>query len=105
MENITNYSNFELNESTIEIDDSNDGVYVLTLHDIHNIVNKFTDSEIDENTILEELEDYKFVKVEDAEITEVDNEDDISWVNDEVEEIDELSSDDENPFFIKKFEK
>jgi len=91
MEKITKYSDYKVNESTIEIEDSEEGVYVLTIHDIHNIVNKFTNEEITEAMILEELQDYKFVKVDNPEITPV-------------EEIDELSSDDENPSFIKKFE-
>jgi len=99
MENITKYSDYNINESTIEIEDSKEGVYILTLHDIHNIVNNFTDTEIDENTILEELEDYQFVKVEDTEIKEI--EDNLSSDNDNIEEI---SSDDEDPTFIKKFE-
>lgn len=94
MEEITKYSDYKVNESTIEIEDSEEGVYVLTIHDIHNIVNQFTDEDITEAMILEELQDYKFVKVEDPEITPIQN----------VEEIDELSSDDENPSFIKKFE-
>lgn len=93
MEKITNYSNYNINESIIEIDDTEEGVYVLTIHDIHNIVNQFTDDDITEAMILEELQDYKFVKIEDPEIKST-----------EVEEIDELSSDDENPSFIKKFE-
>ena len=91
MEKITKYSNYNINESTIEIEDTEEGVYILTIHDIHNIVNQFTDDEITEAMILEELQDYKFVKVDNPEITPV-------------EEIDELSSDDENPSFIKKFE-
>ena len=91
MENIVKYSDYKLNESTIEIEDSEEGVYVLTLHDIHNIVNSFTDTEVDEDSILEELQDYKCVKMDDPKITKV-------------EDIDELSSDDEEPTFIKKFE-
>jgi hypothetical protein len=91
MENIIKYSDYKINESTIEIEDSDEGVYVLTLHDIHNIVNSFTDTEINEDAILEELQDYKCVKMDDPKITKV-------------EDIDELSSDDEEPTFIKKFE-
>jgi len=90
MENITKYSDYKINESTIEIEDSEDGVYVLTLHDIHNIVNSFTDTEVDDDTILEELQDYKCVKMDDPKITKV-------------EDIDELSIN-EDPTFIKKFE-
>ena len=90
MEKITKYSNYNINESTIEIEDSEDGVYVLTLHDIHNIVNSFTDTEVDDDTILEELQDYKCVKMDDPKITKV-------------EDIDELSIN-EDPTFIKKFE-
>ena len=97
MENIEKYSTF--NEAMIEIEDSEEGVYVLTLHDIHNIVNQFTDTEIPEEAILEELQDYKFVKIEDPEITEVQPVEDKA-----IEPIEELSSDDENPLFIKKFE-
>ena len=96
-QNITKYSDF-ITESTIEIEGTEEGVYVLTLHDIHNIVNSFTDSEVDEDTILEELQDYKFVKIEDPNIDMIKNE------PSEEEPVDELSSDDENPFLIKKFE-
>ena len=88
IEQIKKYSTFE---SMIEIDDTNEGVYVLTLHDIHNIVNEFTDVDVTEDLILNELQNYKFVKVENPEIKEIEN-------------VDELSSDDENPTFIKKFE-
>lgn len=95
MENITKYTDF-LNESTVEIEDTEEGVYVLTLKDIKNIIGSFTDQGIDDDAIIEELSNYKFVKVEDSEITPVEPS--------EVEEIDELSSDDENPTFIKKFE-
>jgi hypothetical protein len=95
MKNIIKYSNYELNESTIEIEDNEEGVYVLTLHDIHNIVNQFTDTEISEDVIIEELQDYKFIKVDDPSIEKVGG---------DVEPIEELSSDDENPSFIKKFE-
>jgi len=102
MKNITKYSEYELNESTIEIEDSEEGVYVLTLHDISNIINTFTDTTINDDAIIEELQDYKFVKVDNAEITKVDDE----LFTDEpiIDEIDELSSDDENPTFIKKLE-
>ena len=105
MENkIIQYSDF-ITESTIEIEGTEEGVYVLTLHDIHNIVNSFTDSEVDEDTILEELQDYKFVKIEDTEINSeadlIKNEPSEEEIIDPVEE---LSSDDENPNFIKKFE-
>lgn len=63
-----------VSESMIEIEfeDSNkDGVYVLTLHDIHNIVNQFTNEEITEDDILNELTDYKFIKVDNPEIEEI----------------------------------
>ena len=90
MENITKYSDYKINESTLEIEDSEEGVYVLTLHDIHNIVNSFTDTEVDEDSILEELQDYKCVKMDDPKITKV-------------EDIDELSEI-EDSTFIKKFE-
>lgn len=99
---ITKYSEYELNESTIEIEDSEEGVYVLTLHDISNIINAFTDTTINDDAIIEELQDYKFVKVADAEITQVDDE--LFSEEPPIDEIDELSSDDENPTFIKKFE-
>lgn len=102
MESITKYSDYELNESTIEIEDSEEGVYVLTLHDISNIINAFTDTTINDDAIIEELQDYKFVKVDDAEITQVDDE--LFTEEPPIDEIDELSSDDENPTFIKKFE-
>lgn len=91
MENIVKYSDYKLNESTIEIEDSEEGVYVLTLHDIHNIVNSFTDTEVDEDSILEELQDYKCVKMDDPKITKV-------------EDIDDVSINAEDPTFIKKFE-
>ena len=91
MEDIINYSKY--NESTIEIEDSEEGVYVLTLHDIHNIVNSFTDTEIPEEAILEELSDYKFVKVENAEIEKIEN-----------SEIEEIGEPIEDSTIIKKFE-
>jgi hypothetical protein len=76
MEEIINFTNYKLDESmTIEIEDSEEGVYVLTLHDIHNIVNKFTDDEVTEDVILDELTSYKFVKVDNPEIKEIDLED------------------------------
>lgn len=62
------------NESMIEIeieDSNNEGVYVLTLHDIHNIVNQFTNDEVTENDILNELTNYKFIKVDNPEIEEI----------------------------------
>ena len=95
MEEIINYSNYKLNEATVEIEDSEEGVYVLTLQDIKNIISSFTDQGIDDDIIIAELSNYKFVKVEDVEITKIDE---------PTEEIEELSSDDENPTFIKKFE-
>lgn len=76
MEEIINFSNYKLDESvTIEIEESEEGVYVLTLHDIHNIVNAFTDTTISEDAITEELQDYKFVKVDNPEIKEINPED------------------------------
>ena len=111
LKNFESFFNKKINESTVEIEDSEEGVYVLTLHDIHNIVNSFTDTEINEEAIIEELQDYKFVKVDDAEITKIDDKEikvDPLYVEnepvEEVDELDELSSDDENPTFIKKFE-
>lgn len=95
MEEIINYSNYKLNEATVEIEDTEEGVYVLTLRDISNIIHSFVDTTIDDDAIIEELQDYKFVKIEDPTITPVDE---------PSEEIDELSSDDENTNFIKKFE-
>jgi len=94
MENIKKYSNY--NESLVEIEDSEEGVYVLTLHDIHNIVNSFTDTEITEDLISEELQDYKFVKIEDPEIEEIEP----------TEEIEDItgSAADEDPTLIKKYE-
>lgn len=62
------------NESMIEIeieDSNNEGVYVLTLHDIHNIVNQFTNDEVTEDDILNELTNYKFIKVDNPEIEEI----------------------------------
>jgi len=103
MEEIIKYSNYKVNESTVDIEDTEDGVYVLTLHDIHNIVNNFTNEEVTEEDILDELEDYTFVKVDDVEIKEDDDD------NEEIEQ-DELEDDitgskaDEDPTLIKKFE-
>lgn len=94
MEKITTYTNY-LNEATVEIEDTEEGVYVLTLKDIKNIIGSFTDQGIEDDAIIEELSNYKFIKVDDAEITPVEG---------EIEEVDELSSDDEDPTFIKKFE-
>jgi hypothetical protein len=72
IEEIINFSKYKLDESmTIEIEDSEEGVYVLTLHDIHNIVNQFTDKEVTEDDILNELTDYKFIKVDNPEIEEI----------------------------------
>jgi len=100
MEDITKYSDFKINEALVEVEETEDGVYVLTLQDIKDIVDTFNESgHIDDETILKELQNYKFVKVEDTEITEIGGD-----LDTEVEEIDELSSDDENPTFIKKFE-
>jgi hypothetical protein len=66
MENITKYSDYKLNESMVEIEDSEEGVYVLTLHDIHNIVNEFTDEEVNEESRLgkerKESNHYAFMK-------------------------------------------
>jgi hypothetical protein len=72
IDEIINYSNYKIDESmTIELENSEEGVYVLTLHDIHNVVNKFTNEEITENDILNELTDYKFIKVDNPEIEEI----------------------------------
>lgn len=103
MEQIINYSNYKLNEATVEIEETEEGVYVLTLQDVIDIVTNCASMPnesgfIDEETILKELENYKFIKVEDTEITKVDE------PSEKIEEIEELSSDDENPNFIKKFE-
>jgi len=108
MEKIINFTNYELNESTVEVDSTEEGVYVLTLHDIHNIVNNFTDEEVTEEDIIEELSDYTFVKVDDSELGVVEDE---TNVEDDVES-DELASNgditglkaDEDPTLIKKFE-
>ena len=72
MEEIINFSKYKLDESmTIELENSEEGVYVLTLHDIHNVVNQFTDDEVTEDDILNELTDYKFIKVDNPEIEEI----------------------------------
>lgn len=104
MEKITKYSDY-LNEATVEVDETEEGVYVLTLQDVKDIVKNCSslpneNGDIDDETILTELENYKFVKVEDSKITKVDE----PLETEETEEIDELSSDDEDPTFIKKFE-
>jgi len=107
MKEIKKYTDYELNEATIEIEGTEEGVYVLTIHDIHNIVNNFTDEEVTEEDIIEELSDYTFVKVEDSEIRVIDDE----VTDNEIEE-DELAADgditglkaDEDPTMIKKFE-
>lgn len=99
MGEITKYTNYKINEAVVEVEETEDGVYVLTLEDVKNIVNAFVESgDVDDETILTELENYKFVKVEEPEITE-DGE-----LPPETEIVDELSSDDEDPTFIKKFE-
>ena len=95
MENITNFTNYKINEATVEIEETEEGVYVLTLDDIKDIVAVLADNQVSDDDLLGELSRFKFVKVDDPTITPVDG----------VEEIDELSSDDENPNFIKKFEK
>lgn len=97
MNDIIKYSDYELNESkiTVEIDDTQEGAYLLTVDDISNIVHSFVDTTISKEAIIEELQNYKFIKIDDPEIKKVEE---------PIEEIDELSSDDENPTFIKKFE-
>ena len=102
MEKITKYSDYKINETFVEVDETVEGVYLLTLDDIKNIVINCAslpdeNGNINNDVILKELENYKFVKVEDSKITKVDE-------PLETEEIDELSSDDEDPTFIKKFE-
>lgn len=97
MEEITNYTNYKINEAMVEVEETEDGVYVLSLQDIKDIVKNCSSSpnengDIDDETILNELENYNFVKVEEPEISKLENE----------EELDELSSDDENPSLIKK---
>lgn len=107
MKEIVKYTAYEINESMIEVEDTEEGVYVLTLHDIHNIVNNFTDEEVTEEDILEELSDYTFVKVDDPELEVIEEE-----PNGEEVEDDELAADgditglkaDEDPTLIKKFE-
>ena len=98
MSEIIKYSDYELNESkiTVEIDDTQEGAYLLTVDDITNIVQSFVDTTIPKDAIIEELQNYKFIKIDDPEIAKVEEE--------PIEEIEELSSDDENPTFIKKFE-
>ena len=110
MKKITKYTDYDLNESTIEVETTEEGVYVLTLHDIHNIVNNFTDEEVTEEDIIEELSDYTFVKVDDPELEVVEDET-IDTTEEEIED-DELASNgditglkaDEDPTLIKKFE-
>ena len=95
MEQITKYTDY-LKEATVEVEETDEGVYVLTLKDIKNLIGVFTDQGIEDDAIIEELTNYKFIKVEEPVIDEI--------VDEPVEEIDELSSDDENTSFIKKFE-
>ena len=107
MKEIVKYTDYELNESTIEIDATEEGVYVLTLHDIHNIVNNFTDEEVTEDEIIEELSDYTFVKVEDSELSIVDEEEPKEEIeNDELALTGDITGikADEDPTLIKKFE-
>ena len=101
MEQITKYTDYKLNEKTIEIEDNKEGVYVLTLQDIITIVKNCSSSPdehgfINDDIILDELKNYKFVKVEDPELIKLDTT--------EPKVVDELSSDDEDPTLIKKFE-
>jgi hypothetical protein len=108
MKKITSYSKYKLNEATIEIEDTEEGVYVLTLKDIKNIIGSFTDQGVDDDAIIEELSNYKFIKVEDPTITPVDKNDFLSDFDKNGYDSlmnNELSSDDENPNFIKKFER
>jgi len=71
MEQITKYSDYELNESIVEVDINENGAYILTIEDIETIIERFTFKKIDREEILNELEKFEFIKVESAEIKEL----------------------------------
>ena len=71
MEKITKYSEYELNESIVEVEVTENGAYLLTIEDIESIIERFTFKKVDREEILNELEQYEFIKVENAEISEV----------------------------------
>jgi hypothetical protein len=71
MEQITKYSDYELNESIVEVDINENGAYILTIEDIETIIERFTFKKIDREEILNELEKFEFIKVESAEISEL----------------------------------
>jgi len=98
MEQITNYTDYKINEAVVDVEETEEGVYVLTLQDVKDITNSFTEEEVDEEEILKELENYKFIKVEDPKISELESDE----LQPEEEIVDELSSDDEDPTLIKK---
>jgi hypothetical protein len=72
MEQITKYLDYELNESIVEVEVTENGAYLLTIEDIESIIERFTFKKVDREEILNELEQYEFIKVENAEISEVD---------------------------------
>lgn len=80
MKKTKNYLEF-LNESKVEteidIKPNNDYAYLLTVEDIEKIVNSFVDTTISRESILEELEEYETIKIEDVKMNmgkEVDDE-------------------------------
>ena len=87
MEQITKYSEYELNESIVEVDINENGAYLLTIEDIENLIERFTFKKTDREEILNELEQYEFIKVESAEISEVGELETQPPVNDESESL------------------
>ena len=71
MEQITKYSEYELNESVVEVEVTENGAYLLTIEDIENLIERFTFKKTDRDELLNELEQYEFIKVESTEISEV----------------------------------
>lgn len=71
MKQITKYSEYELNESIVEVEVTENGAYLLTIEDIESVIERFTFKKTDREEILNELDKYEFVKVESAEISEV----------------------------------
>ena len=71
IEEIIKYSEFELNESIVEVEVTENGAYLLTIEDIDSLIERFTFKKTDRDSLLNELEQYEFIKVESTEITEL----------------------------------
>lgn len=108
------------NETEIDIKPKDHEVYLLKIEDIENIVNSFTDTKISREEILEELEDYENIKIDEVKLKtisddeieddKVEVEDDNKVDDDEEDEDDEDNNDDDdddnkeyNNISIKKF--